>query len=334
MSRAGLPARDERDEPSREISPADSVGTSSRTVSHGARVLDASRPERRARRREKNANRTRAARDCRRHDDDGRARRDDGRGADPRRRGQGYGCRRTARRFRHGGDHPRDISQGCRHRRRVSEALHARDNRRDVPVARGGGPVARRGRVPRQSLVEHTRGLPRDVLRRCEPWFSASRCPRARPSVEGRGARNLPRFRFFPRKKSPFAESPRLEPLEPPAFSPRRDVPRGFLPERARNRRANDAPSGRRSLAPSRYPLARASARPCLASASRKNATHVRFFPRQLESSVDAIFCHVEVSRTIVFVRPGPRRRRPMSTPAEAEPALSLHSRLLLRIAD
>ena len=60
MSRAGLPARDERDEPSREISPADSVGTSSRTVSHGARVLDASRPERRARRREKNANRTRA----------------------------------------------------------------------------------------------------------------------------------------------------------------------------------------------------------------------------------------------------------------------------------
>ena len=45
MSRAGLPARDERDEPSREISPADSVGTSSRTVSHGARVLDASRPD-------------------------------------------------------------------------------------------------------------------------------------------------------------------------------------------------------------------------------------------------------------------------------------------------
>ena len=217
----------------------------------------------------------------------------------------------------------------------VAECLKrcARDNRRDVPVARGGGPVARRGRVPRQSLVEHTRGLPRDVLRRCEPWFSASRCPRARPSVEGRGARNLPRFRFFPRKKSPFAESPRLEPLEPPAFSPRRDVPRGFLPERARNRRANDALSGRLSLAPLRYPLARASARPCPASASRKNATH-GFFPRQLESSVDAIFCHVEVSRTIVSSLPDPVGGASDDAPRPRPPSFSRPARFPSSLTD
>ena len=259
MSRAGLPARDERDEPSRETSPAGSEGTLSRSVSHDARALDASRPERRARRLEKNANRTRAsARDCRSHDDDGRARRDDGRGAGPRRRGRGHGSRRAPRRFRREGDHPRGVSQGCRHRRRVSEALHARGHRRDVPVARGGGRVARRGRVPRQSLVEHPGGLPRDVLRRCEPGFSASRHPRARPSVEGRGARDLPRFRFFPRKKSSFAESPRLEPLDPPAFSPRRDVTPGFLPARAppvapTTRLPGNRPSRRRDT-PSRAP--------------------------------------------------------------------------------
>jgi hypothetical protein len=277
LSRAGLPARDERDEPSRETSPASSEGTLSRSVSHDARALDASRPERRARRLEKNANRTRAsARDCRSHDDDGRARRDDGRGAGPRRRRRGHGRRRAPRRFRRGGDHPRGVSQGCRHRRRMSEALHARGHRRDVPVARGGGRVARRGRVPRQSLVEHPGGLPRDVLRRCEPGFSASRHPRARPSVEGRGARAAA-FSFFPAKEIAFCRVTAPRTVGPARLLAPTRRPARVPPRASTIRRAHDASSGNPYLAPSRYPLARAPARPCPASVSRKNATACLF---------------------------------------------------------
>ena len=116
-------------------------------------------------------------------------------------------------------------------------------------------------------------GFPVMYFAGANPGFRRRAVHAPAPPSRGAGRETCRVFVFSPRKKSPFAESPRLEPLEPPAFSPRRDVPRGFLPERARNRRANDAPSGRRSLAPSRYPLARLRAAPPRVRLAKKRHT-------------------------------------------------------------
>ena len=83
-----------------------------------------------------------------------------------------------------------------------------------------------------------------------------------------------------------------------------------------------DGPS-RRCDTPSRAPPRGPAPRP------PREKRHTWFFPRQLESSVDAIFCHVEVSRTIVSSLPTPSagrrttprgRSRPLSPVPPASP--------------
>lgn len=145
-------------------------------------------------------------------------------------------------------------------------------------------------------------GFPVMYFAGANPGFRRRATHAPAPPSEGRGARHLPRFRFFPRKKSPFAESPRLEPLDPPVFSPRRDVPRGSLPARAppvapTTLLSGNHPSRRRDT-PSRAPRASV---PRARLAEKRHG--MSKFPRQLESSVDAIFCHVEVFRLHVFPR-------------------------------
>lgn len=215
----------------------------------------------------------------------------------------------------------------------MSEALHARGHRRDVPVARGGGRVARRGRVPRQSLVEHPGGLPRDVLRRCEPGFSASRHPRARPSVRRAGGAAPAAFSFFPAKEITFCRVTAPRTVGPARLLAPTRRPARVPPRASTTRRAHDASFGKPSLAPSRYPLAR----PPRVRASRpprgKTPWHVKVPEAAGIQRGRDILPRRSFSPARFPARPDPVDGAP-DDPPEPAPALSLHSRLFPPIAD
>lgn len=176
-------------------------------------------------------------------------------------------------------------------------------------------------------------GFPVMYFAGANPGFRRRATHAPAPPSEERGARDLPRFRFFPRKKLPFAESPRLEPLDRPLSRPDETSRAGSSPREHHPARPRRVFRGTVPRAVTIPPRARPRASvPRVRLAEKRHTCQV--FPRQLGIQRGRDILPRQSFRARVFARPGPRRRRPMSTPAEAEPALSLHSRLLLRIAD